>query len=110
MTAQSDLPEGNGGFVAFVAERIGSLDRRLEEMGRGIHARIDRQSDETNERLREIRQAQEKVKLDHTEELEERDVRISDIERTTQMVKGGLLVISALVVPAALLVLDHVLR
>lgn len=109
MTAQSEQSEASG-FVAFVAERIGSLDRRLEEMGRGIHARIDRQSDQTNEHLRGIKLAQEKAGTDHDEEMEKRDERLSDIERTTQMVKGGLLVISALVVPAALVVLDHVLR
>lgn len=100
----------NGGFVAFVAERIGGLDRRLEEMGRGLHERLNRQEQREERNLVEMRRMHKGAEDARDESEDERDVRITDVERTVQMVKGGLLVISALVVPAALVVLDHVLR
>lgn len=102
------------GLAAFVAERIGSLDRRVEQMGRDIHARIDRQTRETKDELQEIKQMHEKAEDARDAEEDDQDARISDIERTMQMVKGGILVISAILtavlIPVALVFLDHLLH
>jgi hypothetical protein len=90
-----------------IAEKIANLDRRVEESGRKIEERLSRHSDHQDRHLLEIKKAQRDVEQQvHSridDEVEkrtaaEREVgqRMTDIERTVQMVKGGIGVLIAI--------------
>lgn len=91
------------GLMALVAERIGALDRRIEDVGKGLQQRLDR-SDERHER-RAVEIAAHKDNEHH--ELWE---GLSNVQRSVQMLKGAVAVIVVVILPFATVAFDHLIR
>jgi hypothetical protein len=91
------------GLLNLVAERIGALDRRIEDVGRALHSRIDRSDERHENQVKEITKAKDDVHKELWEGL-------SNVQRSVQMLKGAIAVIVVLVLPFATIAFDHMLR
>ena len=101
------VDEGPKGFWHVLAERIANVDRRIEESGRKIEERLSRHADHQDRHMHEIKNTQKETEQrvhDRIDGIETRHVeaeakvgaRITDIERTVQMLKGGVGVLIAM--------------
>ena len=91
------------GLLSLVAERLGAFDRRIEEVGRGLHSRIDR-SDERSER--HVKNLTEQKDETHKELWE----GLSDVQRSVQMLKGAIAVIVTILLPFAVVYFEHLIN
>lgn len=98
------------GLLSLVAERIGALDRRIEDVGKGLHERLNRADEHHDKHLNSMSENHEKAERARDEREDRLSTRLTDVERSTAMVKGGIAVIVTLILPFAIVGFDHLLR
>lgn len=107
MGSEESDPHSPTGLMALIAERIEGLDRRIEDMSRGIHDRLTWSDEHTEKKVDEIKGVQRAAE-------KERDglgLRLTGVERTQSFIRGGLVVLSfilaVVLVPIVVVLLDN---